>query len=401
MNAATRWALVALVVGVGSPTALAGDFLGVDEAVGAALTRSPELAAAAADREAALAQQRQDAVFLANPEASASASLAGKGKQSVEVSQPLSLTGEGWAARASDRATIEGATADWARTRLQVAAEARAAWAEGVIASGGARLARESLDLAVGLREAVEKKKTAGEASDLDLRLARLSEASAASAWLAARREEDEAHLRLVSLVGNVAFALPDDPLSAAPKPSRPAETRSDVLAAQARVRAAEAGLARARAAAMPAIALGAFAERDGADLSVGPSLGLEVPLWNRNQAEIARSAGEASLRRAEAEQAGAVAAAERERAAALTRDAQPWVALATTGLLDDASAALAEVDAGYRAGELDLSDAIQIRGEVLDGESAVLDLAGQVVHARLDFLLATEDPALLPENAR
>lgn len=396
-----RPSLLTLAMLAGASAALAGELFSADDAVTAALLHSPEIATSKADSDAAKAQLRQDGVFLGNPELSASASVAGSSKQSAEVSQPLSLTGEGWAARAGDRASIDAATAAWTRTRLEVAADARAAWAASVVASDGARLARESLDLAVSLRTAVEKKKAAGEASDLDLRLSRLSEATAASAWLGARREQDEAHLRLVALVGNATFTLPDDPLTAAPTPTRPAGTRSDIVAAQARVRAAEASLARARAAAMPAVSLGAFVERDGADLSVGPSIGLEIPLWNRNQAEIASSRGDAAVARAEADQVAAVAATEADRAAALAHDAEPWAALATTGLLDDARAALAEVDAGYRAGELDLPDAIQIRTEVLDGQAAVLELAGQVVQARLDLLLATEDPALLPEGAR
>jgi cobalt-zinc-cadmium efflux system outer membrane protein len=401
MTSPVRLSLLALAVLAGTSAAFGVEGFSADDAVTAALLRSPDVMAAKAAGDAARAQLRQDGVFLGNPEVSASTSLAGSPKQSAEVSQPLSLTGEGWAARAADRASVDAATAALTRSRLELVADTRGAWAGSVVASDGARLARESLDLAVSLRTAVEKKLAAGEATDLDLRLSRLSEATAASAWLAARREEDEAHLRLVALVGDVPFTLPADPLTAAPLPTRPAGTRTDLVAAQARVRAAEASLDRARAAAMPTVALGAFVERDGADLSVGPSIGLEIPLWNRNQAEIASGRGEAAVARAQADQIAAVASTEGDRAATLARDAEPWAALATTGLLDDARAALAEVDAGYRAGELDLPDAIQIRTEVLDGEAAVLELAGQVVQARLDFLLATEDPALLPEGAR
>ncbi len=400
MRQARRPAVFVALTLLTLPAAFAGETFSVDSAVSAALSRSADVASARAEADTAKAQLRQDAVFLANPDVSASADVGGT-KQSAELTQPISLTGEGWSARKADRATVEAAEATWTRTRVTVAADVRGAWAASVVATDRTRLARESLDLVVHLREAVEKKKAAGEASDLDLRLVRLSEATAASSWLGARREEDDARLRLVAFVGDVPGALPGDPLSAAPTPTHPAGNRSDLVAAEARVRAAEAGLARARAAALPLVALGAFVERDGGNLSVGPSIGLEVPLWNRNQAEIAGTAGQGTVARAEADQLSAVAAAETERTAALAHDAEPYATLATTGLLDDARAALAEVEAGYRAGELDLPDAIQIRTEVLDGEGAVLDLAGQVVQARLDFLLATEDPALLPEGAR
>ena len=378
----------------------ADDVLTADEAVRAALACSPDLASAQADLDTARAQLRQDRLLLGNPEVGASASLTTP-KQSLDISQPLSLTGEGWRARTADRAFVEAAALALTRGRLTLARETRGAWALAVVANDRAELATDALTLATQLRDGVEKRKARGDASDLDLRLVRLSEASAAGAWLEARRALDESRENLVRLVGPTVARLPKDPLAAAPSPTTAVSARSDLAAADARVRAAEAALARARAASFPAIRLGAFVERDGADLAAGPSLGLEIPLWNRNQADIAERTGESRIAQAEADELHAVATVEATQAAALASDAETVAALGSTALLDDAHAALTEVDAAYRAGELDLADAIQLRNEVIDGETAVLDVAAQVVEARLDLLLATEDPALLPEGVR
>ena len=76
---------------------------------------------------------------------------------------------------------------------------------------------------------------------------------------------------------------------------------------------------------------------------------------------------------------------------------------LATTALLavgqdpmEDARAALSSVEAGYLAGEIDLTSAVLLQAQILDGEVAIVQLEGHVATARLDVLLATEDPALL-----
>lgn len=392
--------LVLIALALGASAALAATGLTADDAVTAALSRSPDVTAAEAAVEAARGQLGEDGALLANPEFDAQVS-ATTPKFDLDVSQAVSLAGEGWHARAADRAALQAAEHDRDRARLVVAHDAREAWAEAVLSAEREAVAREDLDLAGRLRGATAARHEAGAASDLDVRLSRLTEASAASAWLSARAEEDEARATLVALAGVGAVVADADPLSAAPPASGGTQARSDVAAAEARVQAAEAALRRARAAALPALQLGAFVERDGADLSVGPSFGLEVPLWTRNQAERAAASGEVVVGRAEAAQAEVVADEETRRARALAGDAEGVARLGSGALLDDARAALGEVEKGYAAGALTLPDAIELRREILEGQAGVLELAGQVVDARLALLLATEDPALLPPGAR
>jgi hypothetical protein len=68
----------------------------------------------------------------------------------------------------------------------------------------------------------------------------------------------------------------------------------------------------------------------------------------------------------------------------------------APMGQLQDAHAALASVEAGVLAGEIDLSSAVLLQSQILDGEAAVVRLRGLLADAELDRMLAMDDPALL-----
>ena len=84
----------------------------------------------------------------------------------------------------------------------------------------------------------------------------------------------------------------------------------------------------------------------------------------------------------------------------------QPAEALATLerlggDLVAEGEAALTSVSSGYAAGELDLIATVLLQAEILAGQTAAVELTGQVSAARIDLLLATEDDALLPGGGR
>ena len=66
------------------------------------------------------------------------------------------------------------------------------------------------------------------------------------------------------------------------------------------------------------------------------------------------------------------------------------------SGLDQDATAALRGVEAGYAAGELDLTDVIFLQTQVVEGQIAVIEVAGAAAENRIDALLAEGDRALL-----
>ncbi|MFZ5479471.1 MAG: TolC family protein [Myxococcota bacterium] len=378
-----------------------GAELSPDDAVRAALRVHPDLARAEGDLLAARGLARQSATLRFNPSVDAGYALVGD-RVEASIAQPISLTGEGLAAGRSARAGVDAAEAARARTRLEVAAEVRTAWADAVLARERAQLAAEAHALAVRLREAAAARMEAGEAAALDVQLAHLEEAKAARDLLEARATEGAAVAALSVLVGTPAgdLQLSDDPLAAAPAPRAAAEERSDVRAARAGVASARAALARERAAVLPAVEVGAFYERDDAATEVGPTVGVEIPLWTRNPAGIGAAHGELVAAEARLTAADRRAAAEADTTRAVAEEAARITGQLGEDLPGDTRSALQSIEAGFRAGELDLLQTVLLRAEVIDGQGAWLDARAETARAHIRHLLAVEDAALVPSEA-
>ncbi len=372
--------------------------LSPSEAVVAALANHADVRQAEADLLLAQGQRRQAAILLANPEADGSMVLDGS-RVEVGVAQPLSLTGEGWHARKAASKSKDAAEASLLRTRLEVAAEARTAYAQAVVATARLALAEEGVELAQRLHDAVTRQEEAGEASLLDQRLAHLAQAQAATSLLEALEDEAEALRALASIVARPidSESLGANPLAAAPEPGDTGPNmRSDVVAAQAELESARAELTRQRSAALPPVGVGAFVEIEDGQSALGPAVSVELPLFNRNQEGRAEAKGRRSL--AEAHLASVEARATTEVSTARGRHARA-AELSTAlgdGLLVEARAALSSVQAGYLAGEFDLATTVFLQSEILDGQGALIGFSGRVVETRVDLLLALEDPRLL-----
>lgn len=382
--------------------ATAAPVLSIDDAVSASLLLHPNVLEA----QTALAQARgaasQTAALQSNPTASASLSLDGA-RSGGSLSQPISLTGEGVAARRTASAQVEAAEAQLARARRVAAADVRAAYADAVVRCGQVTVAEDGVAIAVRLRDAVGLQHEEGEASLLDLRLARLSLVQASARLLSARQAEAEALRSLAALIGEPVAreALPADPTVAAPKPGLASQgERSDVRAAVAALRAAEADLARQRAAGLAPVQLGAFVEVEDGRIFAGPSVSVQLPLFNRNQAQRSAADGAVAARAADHTRLVARAATERQTAEARFAEAGALEAALETDPLAEAQAALTSIEAGYRAGEIDLPSTVLLQDQVLDGEGAALALMGGIARARLDLLLATDDDRLLPSSS-
>lgn len=389
------WAGLAVFVEVASARGLTAD-----DAARSALSHDPVYLSALAAEAQARGELRATALLRDNPTISAELSVA-RPRWSAAVSQPLSLTGEGLARHEAARAAADAAELERARAALVCAAEARGAWVDVRAAEDRRALAAEALDEAHTRRVAVEARVRAGEAAELDARLARLAEASAALALVDAERAAAAARVALARFVPDAATVeLEGAPASAAPPP-RGAAARADLLAAARRVDAAEATLRAERAASLPPLTLGAAFEQEGTARFAGPTLELGLPLWTRNPdgratasaaAERARAEAAAQARAVEAEQLGAAGAAARSRLARAALVGDPG---------GDARAALDTLDRAEAQGELDRATATLLRQEVLEGALAAISLEQASAHAELDALLAASDPALLPPEPR
>lgn len=383
------WLLVVAAV-LGAP-------LSADEAVAAALERSAVLAEADAAVTRAEGALRAARGLPEDPVLQASVGVVGS-VWGVSVQQPVSLAGAGLAERAAAAHALEAAEHRRERARLELAASTRQAWVDTVAARQQAALAEDALALAQQLATAAAQREAAGEASLLDVRLARLQAEKARAAWTVAALAEVHLTAALAASVGASAeaLALPADPLEGAPLPGPlPSAPRADLSAAAEAVAAAEAALTMERARSMPAVQIGRFVEQEDGALRAGPRVSITVPLWRANADGRARARGALSTATAQHD------AAAREASAAQDATLRLLVVLESqeqdADIPAEAQAALESVGLGYTRGELDLLTATLLRAEILDGHTAWLTVRQLTASARIERMLATEDPRLLP----
>lgn len=372
--------------------------LTAEDAVEAALASSPELTRAQADLDRARGEVQDTALFLRNPSIDVEYALSGE-RLAGSITQPISVTGEGLAAGRAARSLRDAATLLVERAELEVAADARLAWVDAVVARERSRLALDAARAATRLREAAQVRLGVGDGSLLDVRLARAEEARAVRDLLLAHSAEADAMVRLATLVGGTPgqIELSADPLSAAPAPAEATGgARADVRAAESGVQAARADLARARAATLPALELGAFYEADEGGAAIGPAVGIEIPLWNRNRGPVGAARGDLAVAEVGATARAWAAAAELETTARVLDEARTAVEGLGPGLVDEAAAGLVGVETAYVTGQINLADASFLRARLVEGQVAWLEARAAYAHARIAWLLAREDGALL-----
>jgi outer membrane protein, heavy metal efflux system len=213
---------------------------------------------------------------------------------------------------------------------------------------------------------------------------------------LRARASLADSRASLAALTGDPNASAEGDPLTAAPPPGGAGE-RDDVRAAEAAVEASRAALARERAATIPAIDIGVFYENDAGRAVIGPTLGLEVPLWQRNPAGRGSARGDLLVAEAEVTSTSARATAERTASEERMRDLAPLAALLGDDPAGDATAVLTGIEVAWRAGELDIAAATLLRARALEGRRAWVQARAEVAEARIAGALAEGMDTLIP----
>ncbi|MBI4577657.1 MAG: efflux transporter outer membrane subunit [Planctomycetes bacterium] len=417
---------------------------GLARTVEEVIAASPEIAAAVARLEAARAEAgaagaerwpsleaglgaaRQRRNFLGLPLPGAGGGIAHTTTTtlgvSLNTSWELDLWGRLRAAHAAARARVQATEADLVAARLSLAGQAAKAW----LAATEARLQARLLDdVADGLRaslEDVQGRHRLGLASAAVLERARGELALGRSAVRARRAVERGQVAALEALLGRYPageVALGEDlPWGLAPVaaglPADLVARRADLAAAERRVAAADAGLARSRAELLPRVALTASGGTASEDLS--DVLDGDFGVWAL-AANLARPVLEGGRLRAGVDRARAGQAEARARyvAAALRAYAEVEAALALEGELaaeeaelgramEAARAAEAVARGRYRGGLVGLEvlrSAERGRREAL---SRLLAVRGRRLDNRVDLLLALGGGAAeggLPWRAR
>jgi len=325
-----------------------------------------------------------DLPFTTNPAIEAGAGPRLISDRPIDVDARIEQDLEPW--RRAPRRRVARAEADHARASARAALreldlEVSAAFVEVVFSDRSAELARHGEDLARRAVIAAERRRKAGEITDLELNLARAALGRARSAVQAAAAQRASAVGRLAAMIGagpGDAIAVRGDLTSLtvpAPDAVRAAgAARPDVRLLEAERDVAAAERAQAIANGRPEVALWAsYRREDTANIVLG-GLRMTLPLWNRSQGEVAASSAkerraadtrEAALRAADRQLADAFAAYQSARRSVevFEQDVVP--------LLDDSEQLLQKT---VDAGQFTVSDYLVARQELLNGRREHLD---------------------------
>lgn len=380
--------------------------LSMEEAVRTAMERNLEVRLAAAELDAARARAGSVPLLQGNPEVSAEAGPRRRaGETSLDYSlgilQAVEVGGQRGARVDAAEAAQATAEARLRARRAEVAADVREAYGRALGARGFTRLAQQAAELAQRSLETAQARLEQGDASRLELNTARVEAARARREARLAQVQEAAATGQLRRLLG----LAPSTPMQLvgeltappaneeAPRPevllARASERRADVQATAHALAAAEAEARLSAREAIPSPRLGvAFGREEEAHLVLG-TLGVELPLFNRNQAARAEARGRVSQARVTREAQEAVLVQEVQLAA------QRYSA-ALAGARDFAGETLAAVeenlalaDEAYRAGKVDFLQLLLVRREAVESRRAQIEALEELNAARARLLQA------------
>lgn len=364
--------------------------LSADAAVRVALAANPALLA----RAQAIAGARADvaqAGLLPNPVLGLTLGFPGGGEEnitsvSISLVQQLAALWTRGDRIAAAEGDLDAEILDLSDAALELATQVRLAHARAASAEHVAGLTREHAGLLEQLVGVAQQRVDAGEGTRLDVTRLTLAMRSLEADLRSAELERLTARHELLALLGRADapadFPLADDDTRLAPLPDEraamdiAAAQRLDVALADAHRRAAHAELALARGEQIPEIEAGVeFSSDDDKRQEIGPTVGIEVPIFDTGAAGVARA-------QAQARAADLAARAARQKAFAEAR-----VALARATAADDLAAFTREQVLSLSDETLELA-----RAEVAAGQAdttVLLDAQSEQIQARLGLARA------------
>jgi cobalt-zinc-cadmium efflux system outer membrane protein len=378
--------------------------------VDAALASHPSLAAIAASRAAADARVRQAGTWE-NPEVNLSLGRTRPRRDDGgrdtpyggSLSQRLSWWGGRQARRAAARAQEQADLAETQVALLELRAEVRRAAIVYAAAMDAAAQADEDARIAADLAATAETRAAAGDADRASLARATL-EATTSALRRDARRREAGTALAVLrtwcdpALPDNlvVADAFTDTPAATDPASLALAAERHPHLRALAEAATAAAAQVTAeRAARLPDLTIGVFADREADRDTYGATLGFELPVWNRNAGGIA--AAEAAQAQARATERSERLRMQRDLAEALgtVQTAQVEARALLEQAIPVADAAIRLRTTAFQSGDASLTDLLEARRAANAVRADLRDARRRTALALVDLGLAVGDPTL------
>ncbi|MGN6277671.1 MAG: TolC family protein [Sphingomonas sp.] len=349
--------------------------------------RSPTLTAARAEVSAAEGRVRQ-AGFRTNPEFTVELeNFAGSGVLSgfqateltASISQRIDLAGHRRARVSASEARLFAAQLQLAIARADLIRQVRNRFAEGVAARDLLAVARDNVGRAQELARVAKELVDAGREPPLRGLRAQAALARTTAALQSAEADERNARSAIAVLLGSK--VPPEQLVGDAPvavPAALDAEATLDVALAKAQAAIARADVEQARAEGRvdPSVGIGVRHLRETGDIGLVASVSMPLPVFDRNQGNVAaaRSDVAAADARVKAATNGAAATIANARASLTAAEARLG-ALEQSGLVE-AREALRLAELSYRAGKASLI-------ELLDAQQAYALLQSDLIAAR------------------
>lgn len=282
---------------------------------------------------------------------------------------------------------------------LRLAADVKSSHARLVYGQRGVALTEKSLDMLHRSVEALQGRVDAGEGTSLDVRRGRQRLAALQSELVRQQRDLASERRRLLELMG---LATADADWLASdngdlPRPILPSDLtedavmklavgqRLDVAASRELADASAADLTEQERSRLSDLAAGVDFERDvdGAK-TIGPTFDIQIPIFDFNQARIAR-AGSVARSALDSFEAATQQAVSQARVAYIETTATAQ--LATTyrdEVLSLAEGNIAPAEGALRAGEADVTVLLDAQNELIEARKALNDLDAEAALARI-----------------
>lgn len=382
------------------------DGLTLDEALALALTNSRRLQAEFMDIGVARADWVQSGL-LRNPTLGLAVLLPdGGGSTFVEASIAQSVV-DLWqlpVRRRIAQHNLDAAVLRIARTAGELAAQTRRGYYEAVAAAELLRVAEENLELLHTSHGAIRRKREAGAASrldddlalslslagELDVRSARLQTANSKRrlARLLSIDTEIEAIALIDALPDTVRPDLNADGLIAAAR-----SHRLDLRMYHALMQAADVELASERRRAWGNVEAGARLESEGGENKVGPILSLDIPIFDRNHAQVGRRSY-LSRRAIKSYQAAHLEIAQDIRITLDTaRTAMESFSFYRDQLLPQAQRNLEITEQAYEAGQFTILGLVESQRRLLEARRGLIEAQLDAASAMADLDLIVGAP--------
>ncbi|WP_022696751.1 TolC family protein [Euryhalocaulis caribicus] len=319
----------------------------------------------------------------------------------VMVEQEVDFSGERRLRKEAARRRLDAVRFGGRAYQMQLAADVRSAFYEVLAAQRHEAAVQDLIDQASRVESMVVRREEAGDVSLYERRRIEQETASAPAAAAEWRARAISARQKLKALVGGVDFDRVEGDLS--PQAEADYVVRLEALRDRARLQAleaeAEASQAEERAAqraVIPDVTVGLGARRIedslGDETGVLMSFSLPLPLFDRNEGEIAQAAGRASAARAEyrlemdrlmAEADGAA-----QRLNNLISIAQTYEQDAVLPARELRRMAIL----GYEGGEISMLELTDALRRAFEAEQRLIELQYEARQARTDFEKLTGD---------